>query len=292
MLRRLVTRSYGVARIYEELKALAAKGNLDKFKECMQRCDSIKSTKWDWLGIREWGNVPCADSKTMMLHEVLMVAAEAGRSEIVKYLMEERGCVVFLSAALVALHNHRWPVLELFLDNGGDINYLYNNMYPFLRHALDSVEQTAWCLEHGADPIGRTAAHDKTVAGLAAECAPLPVIKLLRKYGTDYTQTDALQMAAAGLVPNRLAVMEYLVHEANFPIDQLELEYFPYAFKAYAGNGLGTALHAAARHGCQEAIEFLLQNGADRDKVDTKGRKPIDLARENGFDAGVRLLSQ
>lgn len=157
---------------------------------------------------------------------------------------------------------------------------------------LESEDQVQWCLDHGADPVGRTLAQNHDVASMAANWAPLSVVKLLRQYGVDYAKTDALQNAALGTKPGRLEVMAYLIHEAGFPINQLELEFLPDVHRIWACNGLGTALHRAVEGKCEETLKFLLDNGADRNKADTKGLKPIDLARENGFKAGVRLLQQ
>ena len=157
---------------------------------------------------------------------------------------------------------------------------------------LLSEDQVQWCLDHGADPVGRTLAKNHDVASMAANWAPLSVVKLLRQYGVDYVKTDALQNAALGTEPGRLEVMAYLIHEAGFPINQLELEFLPDVHRIWACNGLGTSLHRAVEGECQETLKFLLDNGADRNKADTKGLKPIDLARENGFEAGVRLLQQ
>jgi ankyrin repeat protein len=127
---------------------------------------------------------------------------------------------------------------------------------------------------------------------VAANWAPLSTVKLLQQYGVDYTKTDALHNAAEGSKAGRLEIMAYLIHEAGFPTNQLELEFLPDVYRLYACNGLGTALHSAVKEKCEETLKFLLENDADRDKADTNGRKPIDLARQNGFEAGVLLLQQ
>ena len=157
---------------------------------------------------------------------------------------------------------------------------------------LDSEAQSRWCLDHGADPTRRTAARDHDVASVAGCWAPLSVIKLLREYGVDYAKTDALQNAALGRQPGRVEVMAFLVHKAGFPINQVELEFLTDVHREYAPNGLGTALHSAVKGECEETLKFLLENGADRDKADTNGNKPIDLAWQKGFKAGVLLLEQ
>ena len=120
--------------------------------------------------------------------------------------------------------------------------------------------------------------------------ATLSVVKLLRHYGADYTRTNALHYAAEGTKPGRLKVMAYLIHEVGFLINQLELEYFPIVYRDYFRNVLGTALHSAVKRKFEKTVKFLLENGADRNKEDTDGLKPIDLARQYDFEAGIQLL--
>lgn len=117
-------------------------------------------------------------------------------------------------------------------------------------------------------------------------------MQVFRAYGVDYAKTDALQQAALGRHPGRVEVLVYLVHEAGVPIDQVELEFLPDVYREFAPNGLGTALHGAVKGGCEETLRWLLENGADRDKADTMGMRPIDWAWQKGFKAGVILLER
>lgn len=112
------------------------------------------------------------------------------------------------------------------------------------------------------------------------------------EYGLDYCNTDVLQNAALGRQPGRVEVLAYLIYEVGFPIDQIELEFLPDVSKKYASNGLGTALHSAIKGECEETLKFLLENGADHNKADTKGNKPIDLALQKEFKVKVLLLEQ
>ncbi|KAK8000545.1 hypothetical protein PG990_013145 [Apiospora arundinis] len=288
------------ARVLEQLKSLAVAGDLEQFESAMREWDAVKPNKMDWaksddmveFALECRDDVP--DFKAVVLHRIFSAAAGAGQVEIAKYLIEQRGCVVYPTAIRDALEHQRWAVLELFLEKGWDINSPVedNNTFPILKEVLDSEENVIWCLEHGADPIGRTAANNISVADVAAQWASLPVVKLLQKYGADYTKTDALHNAALGNESNRLEVMKYLIHDVGFPIDQLELEYLPRVYNSYAPNGLGTALHSAVKGECEDTLKYLLENGADQNKVDTKGRKPIDLARENQFEAGISILNK
>ena len=157
---------------------------------------------------------------------------------------------------------------------------------------IGSFPQSQWCLDHGADPTRRTAARDHDVASVAGRWAPLSVVKLLREQGVDYARTDALQNAAFGGSPGRVEVMAFLIHEAGFPINQVEYEYLPDVYREYAPNGIGTALHSAVKGECEETLIFLLDNGANRSRADTKHQTPLDLARQRGFEAGINLLEK
>lgn len=56
-------------------------------------------------------------------------------------------------------------------------------------------------------------------------------------------------------------------------------------------DGRGTPLHEAARDGQVRAVQLLLRYGADRNVRDADGLTPLDLARREGHDAIVALLS-
>jgi len=54
--------------------------------------------------------------------------------------------------------------------------------------------------------------------------------------------------------------------------------------------GLGTPLHSAVRSNRLAIAAALLAHGAERGKEDTKGRTPLDMARELGSGEMVKLL--
>jgi hypothetical protein len=137
----------------------------------------------------------------------------------------------------------------------------------------------------------RTLAQESDVASLAGEIAPLNVVKLLRKYGADYTKTDALQFAAGSSSPDRIEILAYLLHEVKVPINQMKREFLPEIQFDWRWS-MGTALHSAADNGCTENLQYLLENGADRNKPNLVGWKPIDLARYRGHEKVVKLLQQ
>lgn len=127
------------AAVLEDLKRLAAAGNIDNFKHGMRQWDAVRNMDWATVEMLEVftletrDDVP--DTKGVVLHRVLSAAAEAGHVEIARYLMEHRGCVIYLTAVRAALKNNRWSVSELFLEKGWDINEAVNgnNTFPILK---------------------------------------------------------------------------------------------------------------------------------------------------------------
>lgn len=147
-----------------------------------------------------------------------------------------------------------------------------------------------WCLEHGADPMFRSADGTRDILSQAGKIASVKILNILKEYGADLTRSNALQEAALGKKPGRIEVMEYLLDEARVPINQLEFTYDDSLFDKMQGTGLGTALHKAVEAKCLESVRFLLERGIDQDIEDTKGRKAVDLARRYEFEKAVILL--
>lgn len=127
------------AIVLEDLKALAAAGDVDDFTYSMRKWDAVNSMKWATLDMIEL-TLQCRDDvpnvKAVVLHRVLTSAAEAGQVDIAKYLMEHYGCVVYPAAVRAALEREHWGVLELFLEKGWDINSAVegNNTFPILKY--------------------------------------------------------------------------------------------------------------------------------------------------------------
>lgn len=138
----------------------------------------------------------------------------------------------------------------------------------------------------------RSVGRNNHMASRAGKICRPGVLKLLRAYGTDFRQSNALHEAAASQSNWRLEAMAYLLDEAEVPINMLEWEWDDDFFRANRGGCFGTALHHAVRFKKTANVNFLLERGADPLVEDTCGRKPIDLARDSGFEEGLALLDR
>lgn len=97
-----------------------------------------------------------------------------------------------------------------------------------------------------------------------------PVIKLLKDNGAKITSGDVGQFACAAAEKNNLKLLKDIVRLGG----DITLANI---------NG-STALHVAVCEGNIEMVEFLLEQGADINKVDEHGWTPGDLAEQQGHE--------
>ncbi|GAM40916.1 hypothetical protein TCE0_041f13639 [Talaromyces pinophilus] len=259
---KILPESATAEEVFHELKASAASGDLLRLDDALQKWDSVDDLPWFIPNMSEsllQCEHPISD-KALALQQVLNVAAKQGHTEIVAFLLDQKGCIVTRMAIKPALVRKQWDVMQLFLDRGWNIN--------------SPVEGGNTC----------------SVLNHAGKIAPVKTLKILKEYGADFTKSNALHEAALGLKPGRVEVMAYLLDEAGVPINQREFEYDASFFNELRQLGLGTALHKAVEDKCLETVKFLLNRGIDRDIEDTKGRKAVDLARTYEFEEALALL--
>ena len=115
------------------------------------------------------------------------------------------------------------------------------------------------------------------------------MVKHLMDHGGNPRKGSLLHMAARRRAPGRLAIIDFLV-DSNAPIDGLEYADCPRDFETWRRRGLGTALHAAVKSEQKTSIAALLARGARKDIKDTKGRTPLDLAKEWDLPDIIELL--
>ncbi|KAL8919693.1 MAG: hypothetical protein Q9208_006646 [Pyrenodesmia sp. 3 TL-2023] len=162
-------------------------------------------------------------------------------------------------------------------------------MPPLGTHAVHSEHLVYWFLDRGADPNACIRGWDSPMHR-AAMLSSLSVIKLLRKHGGSVNH-GVFQAAASSIERGRIEVLEFLLDEGAL-IDEVEYEWDPEIFKKNWARVFGTALHHAAKGGNEEVVDFLLLNGARQDIKDSKGKTPVEYAREKGHDKIAAILVQ
>lgn len=148
-------------------------------------------------------------------------------------------------------------------------------------------KRTRWCLEHGADPNARNITKIMDVLSHAARFASPQVLELLVAYGANFAHSNALHRAAER---GRLEIMQWLLEQQAFPINQREHEYDIDLFQDRRSNELGTALHAAVKENCAASVEFLLKQGIDANLPDSLGHTALERATEDAKQEIVILL--
>jgi hypothetical protein len=128
------------AFVLVELKALTKAGDVEGFALAMRKWEAVRSVRWAKLSWSEyilWGEDDVPNKKAVILHRVLITAAETGQVDIAKILIRQYGCIVCTDAVTAAFKREQWEILELFLQSGWDINDSVQpgtNMYPTLRY--------------------------------------------------------------------------------------------------------------------------------------------------------------
>jgi ankyrin repeat protein len=231
-----------------------------------------------------------------------------------------------ISAIVIALINGHYDVAGAAIEAGTDVNLLdyvgrgalyaaidFNTMPASNRpppHVLDdklsALDVARMLLEHGADPNAQLKRLPPYRAKLdrgndmmlgagttpflrAAKAADLPAMRLLLEHGADPTIAPARSgitplMAAAGVgTAEQDTTGRYKTQAQAIEAIQLLLDRGA-DVNATATDGR-TALHGAALQGYDDVIKFLASRGADLNAKDRKGFTPLDtaLGKAGGF---------
>ncbi|KAF1948315.1 ankyrin [Byssothecium circinans] len=223
----------------------------------------------------------------------ITTAIERHDLDMVQFLLDEN--VTTRDALLPfedAVRCGAFEVLELFLQRGWDINKpLHRNEPPVLSIPLctGDKEMVIWLLDHGADPNARCA-WDYTPTSQAMLGAPLDLIDYLFTHGADARRGELLQYAVLRDTPDALDIVRRAV-EHGAPINKVKYEDEPKVFREREPFGLGTPLYRAAEFGRVEIVKYLLEQGADPLKLDSRGKKPRYWADIKGHPAvGIALI--
>lgn len=156
--------------------------------------------------------------------------------------------------------------------------------------ALNDLELVKWFLSHGATPcLTPTNFTCRTPLTYAVGCASIEIVKLLVTYGAELDRGNLLHELCESNYPGRLEVLGYLVWQGA-PINQIEEVSDVRLFEVTEQFGIGAPLHNAVRHNNPVIALALLGHGANRTVKDSKGRTPLDWAKELGSARMIELL--
>lgn len=156
--------------------------------------------------------------------------------------------------------------------------------------ALNNLELVKWFLAHGATPrLNATNFTCRTPLTHAVGCASIEIVKLLVTHGAELDRGNLLHELCESNYPGRLEVLDYLVSQGA-PISQIEEVSDVQLFKVTEQFGIGTPLHNAVRHDNLVIAVALLGHRANRTIEDSKGRTPLDWAKQLGVARMIELL--
>lgn len=156
------------------------------------------------------------------------------------------------------------------------------------RQTFHDRQLLQWFLSRGADPDAQTE-FGYTPLSIAVAIAPLDIIELLIEHGGRLDHGELLHEASLRTLPDCTAVLEFLL-EHGAEINRIKFSDNDFSFRWFQSAGLGTALQDAAREGNEQAVTYLLEQGADPQIPNTRGTLPIESARLNHHEAIIRIL--
>lgn len=243
--------------------------------------------------------------------------ANEGNSEVIGYLLE-MGMRYETDVLVRAARRCHWGVAKANMDSGWRIDgYLSSDTEPPLlgyassdkrstvvltvayRRLIHKEECVRGLLELGANPNAMYGDDSFDIPHLAGKTASPAVIQLLREYGVDFKQTNALHEAAHREGDLQIDTMAYLLDEVGVPINKLTFPYMWEVSVTWLGCCCGTALHCAVETGNMDKVEFLVGRGADPNvksadpSLKNEDHKtPLELAREKGFEDAIRVFEE
>lgn len=145
-----------------------------------------------------------------------------------------------------------------------------------------------WLLECGAD-LNKRPITDITPLSYAVEYATPSLVQELLDRGGDVQKGELLQHAL-NRKTDIVAVLRILL-DKGAPLDAIEYANHAGSFSTYVFLERGTPLCKAAGIGNTEAVQFLLERGADASIRNSKGRTPLECAERGGFKEIVDILA-
>jgi len=121
--------------------------------------------------------------------------------------------------------------------------------------------------------------------------APLETIDYLFSRGADARCGQLLHHAVLRDKPDALDVVRRVV-ERGAPINEIKYENEPMVYWEREPFGLGTPLHRAAEFGKTDIVKYLLEQGADPLKLESKKKTPRFWAESKNYAEVASILKE
>ncbi len=180
--------------------------------------------------------------------------------------------------------------LAVLLDLGWDLNATLGHTTPTaLVYAVADREMVFWLLERGAD-LNKNDHLDITPLSIAVETAAPDLLQELLDHSGDVTRGEVLQYALDRKT-DVVTVLGMLL-EKGAPLDAVRYEDHAGSFQLNFFFERHTPLCKAAAIGNVEAVQLLLERGADPSVQNSKGRTPLQCAEKAGHKEIAAVLEQ
>lgn len=211
-----------------------------------------------------------------------------GRVEAVEHGLKN-GIRIDRDLIKAAVRSGSLPVLECLLNHGLDINHELGYMGSIVMYATqngNTHEYVRYAFDHGADPNAHLMAGIWRGIEVAAMCADAEILRLWIEKGGQVKGTRALSEASK---EGKSEVVQVLICEGGADVNEIVDDSLTTSLQRQ--EGLGTALHAAARAGHVGVVRLLLAQGSDPEIRNSQGMTAYDLAKENNHQEVIALLS-
>lgn len=178
---------------------------------------------------------------------------------------------------LYAIRCEKVDIINLLLDSGLDIDGWYGDGYPctplYVAVGHSKFEIAHLLIKRGAN-VDKQTSHKRVPLGCTVSKGDLKMVQLLLDNGADIECFDSMCRVDAGWTPlwiasdnGHLEIMKCLMdHKADV--------------NALDKRKVSTPLIAAVSSNKLEAVQLLLERGADMYKTDQSKNVPLDLARQ------------
>lgn len=212
----------------------------------------------------------------------LMLLCRQGHLDLVERLVEEHQANVNLCAVqsyqstpfFEAFKARHFTLCEYFIDKGAktgilEFKYVFNQ---WMMNKTEAIKKIMDLIVPKVDLTIKEIPGAETPLKTAAERRDKEAIQYLRKHGVDINEGEKWEsLFSIAIKKKDLDFMQFLKDQGADPLK-------------------GYPLHEAVRNGYEEAIQFLLENGAHIDTQDVYGKTALHYAVEQDNEKLARIL--